>query len=150
GATVKGDGSGQTIALVEAYHNPTLISDLHTFDRAYNLPDPTVTVVNLGGTSSNAGWALEESLDVQWAHAMAPGANLVVVEAKSQSRRDLLAAVDTARNIPGVVAVSMSWGFDEVSYQSSIHYTTPAGHTGITFVAASGDSGLAGGAEWPA
>src|SRR5438067_942873 len=90
GATIKGDGSGQTIALIEAYHNPTLVSDLHTFDRTYNLPDPALTVVNLGGPLSNAGWALEESLDVEWAHAIAPGANLVVVEAQSQSRPHLL------------------------------------------------------------
>jgi hypothetical protein len=48
------------------------------------------------------------------------------------------------------VAVSMSWGFGESAGESSGHFTTPAGHTGITFVAASGDSGLAGGAEWPA
>src|SRR3954464_5263904 len=64
GATIKGNGSGQTIALIEAYHNPTLITDLQTFDRTYNLPDPALTVVNLGGPSSNAGWALEEALDV--------------------------------------------------------------------------------------
>ena len=46
--------------------------------------------------------------------------------------------------------VSMSWGFSEVKHQSSSHFTTPAGHTGITFVAASGDNGLAGGTNWPA
>ena len=150
GATVKGDGSGETIALVEAYHDPTLVADLHAFDQAYNLPDPTPTVVTLGNGMSNPGWALEASLDVEWAHAIAPGANLVVVEAKSESRASLLAAVDVARNFPGVVAVSMSWGFGEAPAQSSGHFTTPAGHTGVTFVAASGDSGLAGGVEWPA
>ena len=107
-------------------------------------------MINLGGLKSNGGWALEESLDVEWAHAIAPGANIVVVEAKSQSRPALLFAVDTARHIPGVDVVSMSWGFSEVSYQSSSHFVTPAGHTGITFVAASGDNGLAGGTNWPA
>ncbi len=150
GATVKGDGTGETIALVEAYHDPTLVADLHAFDQAFNLPDPTPTVVTLGNGTSNPGWALEESLDVEWAHAMAPGANLLVVEAKSQTRQNLLAAVDVARYFPGVVAVSMSWGFPEAPSQSSAHFATPAGHTGITFVAASGDSGLAGGTEWPA
>jgi hypothetical protein len=150
GATVKGGGSGETIALIEAYHDPTIVEDLHTFDRTFGLPDVTPTVVNLGGVTSNSGWALEESLDVEWAHAIAPGASLVVVEAGSQSRGNLVAAVDAARNMPGIVAISMSWGFNEAYYQSSAHFTTPPGHPAITFVAASGDSGLAGGAEWPA
>jgi hypothetical protein len=150
GATVKGDGSGETIALIEAYHDPTIVEDLRTFDRTFGLPNVSPTVVNLGGSTTNSGWALEESLDVEWAHAIAPGASLVVVEAGSQSRGNLIAAVDAARNMPGVVAISMSWGFNEASYQSSTHFTSPPGHAPITFVAASGDSGLAGGAEWPA
>src|SRR5262249_21513906 len=90
GATVKGDGSGETIALVEAYHDPTLLADLQAFDRAFHLPDPELTVLTLGSGLSNGGWALEESLDVEWAHAIAPGANLLVVEAKSESRPNLL------------------------------------------------------------
>ena len=65
----------QTIALIEAYHDATLVADLHVFDQAYNLPDPPLDVVNLGGTKSNPAWSLEESLDVEWAHAIAPGAN---------------------------------------------------------------------------
>jgi hypothetical protein len=150
GATVPGTGAGETIALIEAYHDPTLLSDLAVFDQTYNLPAITPTVVNLGGAKSNPGWALEESLDVEWAHALAPGANIVVIEAKSQTRQALVAAVDTARNMPQVDVVSMSWGFSEASYQSTNHFTTPAGHTGITFVAASGDDGLAGGTNWPA
>jgi subtilase family serine protease len=148
--TIKGDGAGETIALVEAYHDPTLASDLHVFDRTYDLPDPSLAVVNLAGTVTNQGWTLEEALDVEWAHAVAPGANILVVEAKSQSRQNLLAAVEVARNTPGVVAVSMSWGFSEIPAESSSHFTTPPGHVGITFVAASGDSGPRGGAEWPA
>jgi subtilase family serine protease len=148
--TVTGNGSGETIALVEAYHDSTLSSDLATFDQEYNLPAPSLTVVNQAGQVANNGWALEEALDVEWAHAIAPGANLLVVEAKSQSRQDLLNAVNTARYTPGVVAVSMSWGFAETRNENSynIYFQTPAGHAGITFVAASGDNG-AGGAEWP-
>ena len=59
--------------------------------------------------------------------------------------------MNVARNTPGVVAVSMSWGFNEFRQETSYNstFTTPAGHTGITFVAASGDSGAAGGPEWP-
>jgi hypothetical protein len=90
-------------------------------------------------------------LDVEWAHAIAPGASILVVEAQSQSRNSMLKAVNAARRTPGVVAVSMSWGFQEFSNESSYNYefTTPPGHRGITFVAASGDSGPRGGAEWP-
>jgi len=75
GAAVKGDGTGQAIALIEAFHDPTLANDLHAFDQAYNLPDPPLDVVNLGGARSNPAWSLEESLDVEWAHAIAPGAH---------------------------------------------------------------------------
>ena len=65
---------------------------------------------------------------------------------------DLLTAVDTARNASGVSVVSMSWGADEFWGQTSYdyHFTTPAGHQGVTFVAASGDSGSWYGPEWPA
>jgi hypothetical protein len=150
GATVQGNGAGETIALIEAYHDPTLRSDLAAFDQTYNLPAIAPTVVDLAGAKTNPGWALEESLDVEWAHAIAPAATIVVVEARSQTRQALLAAVDTARYMPQVDVVSMSWGFNEVSYESSFHFTTPPGHTGITFVAASGDNGLAGGTTWPA
>jgi hypothetical protein len=150
GATVKGNGTGSTIALIEAYHDPTLVGDLQAFDSAYNLPDPPLDVVNLGGTKSNPAWSLEESLDVEWAHAIAPGATIVVVEAASQSLQGLQAAVNVARNIPSVEVVSMSLGFPESTYHGSTPLTTPPGHTGITFVGASGDSGLSGGSDWPA
>src|SRR5438552_4166742 len=59
GSTVKGDGSGQTIALIEEYHDPNLQSDLQTFDSKYNLPDPSLTVVNQAGNQTNDSWALE-------------------------------------------------------------------------------------------
>src|SRR5580704_9859756 len=57
GTTVKGDGTGETIALIEAYHDRNLASDLHTFDQMYNLPDPALTVVNQAGKKTNGGWA---------------------------------------------------------------------------------------------
>ena len=127
GATVKGDGTGSTIALIEAYHDPTLPGDLQAFDQAYNLPDPPLDVVNLGGAKSNPAWSLEESLDVEWAHAIAPGATIVVVEAGSQSLQGLQAAVNIARNIPSVDVVSMSLGFPESTYHGSLTLSTPAG-----------------------
>jgi subtilase family serine protease len=148
---VKGDGAGQVIALIDAFNDPYIASDLNTFDQAYGLPDPQLIVANQAGTKTNAGWALEESLDVEWAHAIAPAATILVVEAQSQSRSALLAAVNAARMTPGVDAVSMSWGFSEFAKESVYNsvFTTPAGHRGITFFGASGDSGPQGGVEWP-
>ncbi len=106
-------------------------------------------MVNQAGSQTNTGWAQEESLDVEWAHAIAPGASILVVEAApsystSQELQNLLGAVNAARNTPGVVAISMSWGFNEMPNESSYDstFTTPSGHTGITFIAASGDSGV--------
>ena len=158
GKTVNGDGSGETIALIEAYNDPTITSDLNTFDQTFGLPPANLTVVNQAGNAvsataqTNSGWTEEESLDVETAHAIAPGANILVVEANSQSIQDLLAAVNTARNTPGVVAVSMSWGFPETPNETSYdsYFTTPAGHQGITFIASSGDSGSLAGASYPA
>jgi hypothetical protein len=151
GQAIRGDGTGQTIAIVDAYHNPYLISDLQTFNRAYNLPDPVLHQVNLAGDRTHDGWASEEVMDVQWAHAIAPGATIVVVEARSDGLQDMLAAVDVARSIPGVSVISMSWGMGEFRGQNPLegHFTTPAGHTGITFIAASGDDGRAAGPIWP-
>jgi len=149
GTTVTGDGTGQTIALIEMYHDPNIQSDLTTFDAKYNLPNPTLTIVNQAGSQTDSGWALEESMDVELAHSVAPGASILVVEAApsfspTEELQNLLNAVNTARNTEGVVAVSMSWGFNEMSNESSYdsYFTTPAGHTGITFIAASGDNGV--------
>ncbi len=152
GATVAGDGSGQTIAIVGAFHTPTLPADLDVFSRSYGLPEPKLQVVNLAGSKTNAAWASESALDVEWAHALAPGASLLMVEAKSDTQSDLMDAVNLARNIPGVVAVSMSWALPESAGQKTLDsiFTTPAGHVGITFVAASGDGGASGGAVYPA
>lgn len=147
-------GAGQTIAIVDAYGDSTLSSDLHAFDQQFGLADPKLTVVNeTGGTklpANNSGWDMEISLDVEWAHAIAPGANILLVEANSASLSDLLSAVNYARNAAGVSVVSMSWGASDFSGEAAYnsYFTTPAGHTPVTFVASSGDSGA--GASWPA
>jgi hypothetical protein len=153
--TIAGDGSGQTIAIVDAYDDPNIAGDLANFDATFGLPDPSFTKVRqfVGGRAPrvSAGWSLETALDVEWAHAIAPGANILLVEANTSSLSNLLAAVDYARAQPGVAAVSMSWGGGEFFGESSLdsHFTTPAGHSGVVFVAASGDDGGTGGAEWP-
>ncbi len=97
-------------------------------------------------------WEVEESLDVEWAHAIAPGAQIVLVEANSQSLSDLMAAVSIAASQPGVSVVSMSWGFAEgqgVSASDEAAYDAQLEVPGVTFVASTGDYGAAA-PEYPA
>jgi subtilase family serine protease len=147
-------GAGQTIAIVDAYHDPNIQADLAAFDAAYGLPaPPNFGQAQLGGvTQVNTGWSSETALDVEWAHAVAPQASILLVEAPSANYSDLLSAVSWAAAQPGVVAVSMSWGgsefYNETAYDGT--FTTPAGHSGVTFVASSGDSGAWYGPQWPA
>ncbi len=152
---VQGDGSGQTIAIVDAYNDPNIASDLQVFDQKFGIPDPpSFTKVNQsGGTAmpqTSSGWSEEIALDVEWAHAIAPKAKILLVEASSNSISNLLQAVDTARSWSGVSVVSMSWGGGEFSGETSSdqHFTTPSGHGGVTFLAAAGDNGAQ--ALWPA
>jgi hypothetical protein len=168
------DGTGQTIAIVDAYDNPAIYQSVDAFDAQFALTSSGSTLDQLYGPASSfltvlsqrgettalpgvdpAGsgtdnWEVETALDVEWAHAVAPGAQIVLVEADSQSLADLMAAVKTAAALPGVSVVSMSWGFpeglsvlaqDEATYDS--YFTTPAGHQGVTFVASTGDYGAA-------
>src|SRR5437764_9245552 len=78
---VSGDGSGQTIAIVDAYNDPNIWADLQTFDKAMGIADPPSfrQVSQAGGSTAgvatDAGWAGEVALDVEWAHAIAPKAN---------------------------------------------------------------------------
>src|SRR5262245_16184548 len=74
GTTVAANGAGQVIAIVDAYHDPYLVSDLAVFDATYHLPAALVAQVNLAGSQTDSGWAGEETLDAEWAHAVAPGA----------------------------------------------------------------------------
>ncbi len=149
---VSGTGAGQTIAIIDAYSDPTIAADLAKFDAQFGLSAPPSFVVkNLGATTTNAGWALETSLDVEWAHALAPKANIVLVEAASSSLTSLFGAVSSASQMPGVSVVSMSWGTPEFWGEWSLDgiFTTPAGHTSITYVASSGDSGAWSGPMYP-
>ncbi len=152
--SVVGDGSGQTIAIVDAYNDPNVVADLHAFDVQFGLPDPPSFVrVSQTGTSTLPGtdpagpgdsWAMEIALDVEWAHAVAPKANLLLVETNSATDSNLFAAINTARSYAGVSVVSMSWGGTEGSSDASTYdryFTTPSGHAGVTFVASSGDAG---------
>lgn len=157
GQSVKGDGSGQTIAIVDAYDDPNVATDLAIFDNAYGLSNNdaagafVLTKATPQGTPAvDGGWSQEISLDVQWAHAIAPKAHILLVEALNSSLNNLLSAVDYARKQAGVVAVSMSWGAGEFSSESTYdsHFTTPSKHPGVTFIASSGDTGAQ--TIWPA
>jgi hypothetical protein len=152
GGTVSGNGAGQTIAIVDAYNDPNISSDLAAFDRQYGLAaPPSLTVDNLGATSTDPGWALETALDVEWAHAIAPEAKIVLVEAASASLSALLSAVRYASAVPGVSVVSMSWGTNEFygEWNDISAFFTPSGHNNVAFVAASGDQGAWSGPMFP-
>jgi subtilase family serine protease len=151
-------GAGQTIAIVDAYNDPNIAADLATFDTNYGLAaPPSFTVVSQTGSttslpSGNSSWGLEISLDVEWAHAMAPGANIMLVEANSAALGNLVTGVTYSRGVTGVSVVSMSWGSSDFGGESSFdsYFTTPNGHIPVTFIAASGDAGSSAGPNWPA
>lgn len=139
-------GAGTTIAIVDAYDDPTIANDLATFSSYFGLPAATFVKHKMATTISvNSGWALETSLDVEWAHAIAPQATILLVEAKSNSLTDLLAAVSYATSYTGVKAVSMSWGGSEFSTETS--YDSYFNAPGIAFFASSGDNGAC--VIWP-
>lgn len=151
------DGTGQTIAIVDPYNDPNIASDLQTFDTQFGLPAATsLMVVNASGGSAlprtDGNWSGEIATDVEWAHAIAPGAKLLLVDAQSDSTDDLMTGVNYARTVAGVSVISMSWGGSEFASQVSYDgdFTTPAGHEPITFVTAAGDNGPSSGAQWPA
>lgn len=151
--SVTGNGAGQTIALIDAYNDPTIQADLTAFDAAFGLANTTLTVVNQNGATTGLpavdpegpgsdDWEVEEALDVEWAHAMAPGADIILVEATDSSPSNLFAAANWARQETGVSVVSMSWGGNETSSETQYDsiFTTPSGHIGVTFIASTGDS----------
>ncbi|HUW78611.1 MAG TPA: S53 family peptidase [Candidatus Nanopelagicaceae bacterium] len=139
-------GAGKTIAIVDAYNDPNAESDLGTFSTTYVLPSCTTAngcfakVNQTGGTKypkNDSGWSLEISLDVQWAHAIAPGAKILLVEASSPSFTNLMAAEDYAKSHADYV--SNSWGAAEFSGESSYdsHFVQP----NVSFFVSSGDNG---------
>jgi subtilase family serine protease len=138
------DGTGQKIAIVDAYGNASIQNDLNTFCSQFGLSSTTVQILG-NNTSTDTGWAMETALDVEWAHALAPKATIILSVAASSSISDLLNAVDAAVNA-GATVVSMSWGGGEWSSMSS--YDNHFNRAGVTFTASSGDGGS--GMEWPA
>lgn len=149
---VASTGGHDVIAIVDAYDYPTALSDFNTFSSQFGLPKENSTnatastntvfqVVYAGGKKprGNAGWNEEAALDIEWAHAMAPSAKIILVEAQSANNSDLYTAVDTAVKLAGVKMVSMSWGGSESSGEAT--YDSHFKVNGPLFFASAGDTG---------
>lgn len=158
----------QIIAIVDAYHYPTALNDFNTFSTQFGLPTETSTnvtastnqvfqIVYAGGSQppqdSTGGWEGEEALDIEWAHAMAPYAKIVLVEANSASGNDLFNAIPVAAgytdaNGRTTKEVSMSWGSGEFSGENTLDsafFSAP----GVVYFASTGDHGTSGGIQYP-
>jgi len=167
-------GAGQTIYLVDAMNNPNVVAELAAFDSKFGLPTCTVTAIATNATlplatapgnacvlsvvysttsgamtasapSYDSGWSTEISLDVQWAHATAPLARIVLIEAPDSSVDSLQAAVNLANSM-GHGVVSMSFGAGEGSWTSSVDSSFTSAN--MSYVASAGDNGAA--VNWPA
>jgi subtilase family serine protease len=148
------DGTGKTIVIVDAYSNPYIPNDLAIQDQTFGLPaPPSYRVVPVGRVpkfnikdANQAGWAEEITLDVLWAHAMAPGANIVLVEGASANDSDLYAAEKYAVDNHLGDVMSQSFGeadtcVDPNYFQAWQDLYTQATKAGWTVFASSGDSG---------
>jgi kumamolisin len=144
-------GSG-AIAIVDAFDDPNAVSDLAIFSEIFGLPPADLTVVYASGTKPGldptGGWELEESLDLQYSHAMAPHARIFLVEAATNSGNDIFNAIILAGNLVaanGGGEVTMSFSFGEFTEETQFDglFTAP----GVVYLASTGDGA---GAEWPA
>ena len=148
-------GKGRTIVIIDAYSPPAVAQDLATFDALFGLPDPSLTIVApqgatpWDGTDGNqVGWAGEINLDVQWSHAVAPGAKIVLVEATSNDDAAILAATKWAVDNRVGDVISQSFGEDERCVDPAIAKAQHkvferATERGITLIASAGDEGSA-------
>lgn len=162
--TVNGElaGIGQTVAVVDAYGSPTVREDLATFSAAFGLPAPTLDIAyptgapQWQGTSDQVLWAEETSLDVQWVHAVAPGARIVLVVASNSQGNVLnLAERYAVDHYPGS-AMSLSFGDSESEIHGNSTQAAQAHRiyeqaraNGTTVFASSGDAGSDGGTGQP-
>ncbi|MGN6258535.1 MAG: S53 family peptidase [Solirubrobacterales bacterium] len=143
--------TSQTIAIVDAYDDPNVASDLNTYSSQFGLPpcnssNPCFQKVNQSGSAAGpfpraeSGWALEISLDVEVAHAICPNCKILLVEANSSSLSNLSAAVETAAKL-GAKEISNSYGGSEFSSELSETYAAPYSQPGIAVTVSSGDNG---------
>jgi subtilase family serine protease len=150
------NGKGQTIVVVDAFGSPTIADDLLQFDQYLGLGTPPLRIVKVGhvpafdsGNADMIGWANETTLDVEYAHAGAPDAKIVLVEVAKEDLQHLALAVRYAVQHKLGDVISLSWGEPEqalgrkfVSSYSSVFSQAASSH--ITIVASSGDSGASG------
>ena len=146
--------AGRTVAIVDAYNDPTAEADLGVYRAQFGLSACTTAngcfrkIDQTGGTKyprTNSGWAQEISLDLDMVSATCPDCRILLVEANSNSFANLGAAVITAAGIAGVSAISNSYGGGDAADTT---YGTYYNHPGIAVTASSGDSGY--GASYPA
>ncbi|MEU1405358.1 S53 family peptidase [Streptomyces sp. NPDC005728] len=150
------NGSGETIAIVDAYDDPNAEADLATYRSHYGLSDCTTDngcfkkVSQTGSTTSlptaDSGWAGEISLDLDMASAVCPNCNILLVEAKSSSMANLGTAVNEAVKL-GAKFVSNSYGGSESSSDTS-YDSSYFNHPGVAITVSAGDEAY--GAEYPA
>jgi subtilase family serine protease len=147
-------GTGQTVAIVDAYHDPNAESDLAVYRSQFGLPACTSAsgcfrqVNQTGGTTppaTDTGWAQEESLDIDMVSAVCPNCKVLLVEASSATDADLTKAVNEAAAL-GATEISNSYGGSETSSETSLN--SAYNHPGIAITASAGDSGY--GVEFPA
>ena len=183
-AATEGDGTGQTIGIYEEGYNPAFVdtsaanygsSALAAFDKTFGLPEPpSLTFVDHSGaplsSSNNSGnnpdffdygAGIEVALDIEWAHAMAPGASIVVLCATPDSDNffeDIPLGEATLAGLPGVSVISASyaWFLDffgvenlEQTWDSTIIQPALAAHPNVSVFNASGDDGAGFGVTYP-
>ena len=154
------DGAGQTVAVVDAYNDPTAASDLAAYRSAAGLPALTsgqFTVYNQNGATSplpatpptSDDWTLEESLDVDMVSAICPLCKIDLVEATNDSGNGLYVAENTAATTLGAKYISNSWGGSETS--TDLTYDSEYfGHSGVVYTASAGDNSYNAGVIYPA
>ena len=133
-------GKGQVIVIVDSYGSPTALNDLQFFSHTFGLPNPDLTIVFPSGTPTysnsmhgiQAGWAFETSLDLQWAHAIAPDAKLVLMAANPAETEGVQGfpsmfkgESDAIAADPGSV-ISQSFAVTEQSFNSPADVRVPS------------------------
>ncbi|HEY3754421.1 MAG TPA: S53 family peptidase [Pseudonocardiaceae bacterium] len=155
------DGRGKTIVIVDAFGSPTIASDLHTFDQVFGLPDTKLTIRQDAGkvpafdptNSDMAGWAFETTLDVEWSHVMAPGANILLEETPVSETEGVQGFPEIVKAENFVIdhhlgdVISQSFGATEQTFpskQSILNLRSAfqnAAKRNVTVLASSGDDG---------
>lgn len=148
-------GQGRTIVIIDAFQSPTIVSDLHLFDKTFGLPNPKFNIIAPFGLTpfnpndpNQVGWSAEISLDVEWSHAIAPDATIDLVLAVSNQDQDLYNVTKYAvdHNLGDVI--SQSFGEAETCMNPNIlraqhQLFEEARDKGISVFASSGDEGAA-------